>query len=87
MLSNQHYPAAVISEQIPTTLPINNSAFSKLFWVPKNDIIKIKEDNLNYLAQHINPNDYTSIKEGLASNSRDVFEQETKAFFEGLLSS
>jgi predicted esterase YcpF (UPF0227 family) len=72
-----------IEQIIPTTLPINNSAFMRFVLGAQDDIIKAK-DNLNYLAQHSNPTtDYEiSIKRDLAHQIPiEVFEQETKAFF------
>jgi hypothetical protein len=82
VIYNQHYPTAVSYKQIPATLPINNSAFIELFWVPKIDIIKAK-DNLNYLAQHSNPKtDWYHHQRGAAkfpltfSNKKQLFLQE-----------
>jgi predicted esterase YcpF (UPF0227 family) len=75
-----------IEQIIPTTLPINNSAFMRFVLGAQDDIIKAK-DNLNYLAQHSNPaTDYEiSIKRDLAHQIPiEVFSQETKAFFEQL---
>jgi predicted esterase YcpF (UPF0227 family) len=75
-----------IEQIIPTTLPINNSAFMRFVLGAQDDIIKAK-DNLNYLAQHSNPTtDYEiSIKRDLAHQIPiEVFAHQTKAFFEQL---
>jgi predicted esterase YcpF (UPF0227 family) len=75
-----------VEQIIPTALPKKNSAFMRFVLGGQDDIIKAK-DNLNFLAQNSNPQtDYDiTIKGELAHQIPiDIFEQETKAFFEQL---
>jgi predicted esterase YcpF (UPF0227 family) len=75
-----------VEQIIPTALPKKNSAFMRFVLGGQDDVIKAK-DNLNFLAQNSNPQtDYDiTIKGELAHQIPiDIFEQETKAFFEQL---
>jgi predicted esterase YcpF (UPF0227 family) len=75
-----------IEQIIPSNLPNNNSIYMRFVLGGQDDIIKAK-DNLNFLAQNSNPStDYEiSIKRELAHQIPvEIFEQETKAFFEQL---
>lgn len=75
-----------IEQIIPSSLPVNPSLLMRIVLGGQDDIIKAK-DNLAFLAQNCNPKtDYTiSIKNDLAHQIPvDVFEEETKAFFEVL---
>ena len=75
-----------IEQIIPTTLPINNSPFMRFVLGAQDEVIKAK-DNLNFLARNTNPTtDYhISIKRELAHQIPiEIFEQETKTFFEQL---
>jgi hypothetical protein len=75
-----------IEQIIPATLCIKNSSFMRFVLGAQDDVVKAK-DNLNFLAQNSNPQtDYNiSIKRELAHQIPiEIFEQETKAFFEQL---
>jgi predicted esterase YcpF (UPF0227 family) len=75
-----------VEQIIPSSLPTNPSLLMRIVLGGQDDIIKAK-DNLAFLAQNCNPKtDYTiSIKYDLAHQIPvDVFEEETKAFFEVL---
>jgi uncharacterized protein len=75
-----------VQQLIPENLPINNPAFMRIVLGGLDDVIKAN-DNLQYLAQHKCPStDYNiSINSKLAHQiPMDVFEKETKHFFEEL---
>lgn len=75
-----------IEQIIPTNLQVKESPLMRIILGGQDDIIKAK-DNLVFLAQNCNPKtDYTIvIKNDLAHQIPvDVFEEETKAFFEAL---
>lgn len=75
-----------VEQIIPSSLPINQSLLMRIVLGGQDDIIKTK-DNLAFLAQNCNPKtDYTIvIKNDLAHQIPvDIFEEETKAFFETL---
>lgn len=75
-----------VVQSIPLDLPINHSLLMRIVLGGQDEIIKAK-DNLAFLAQNCNKStDYTiSIKNDLAHQTPvDIFEEETKAFFEAL---
>ncbi|UQD57219.1 YqiA/YcfP family alpha/beta fold hydrolase [Flavobacterium sp. K5-23] len=75
-----------IEQIIPATLPVNNASFMRIVLGAQDVVIKAK-DNLNYLAQYSNSTtDYDiRIKRELAHQIPvEIFEQETKTFFEVL---
>jgi predicted esterase YcpF (UPF0227 family) len=75
-----------IKQIIPSTLPTNPSPFMRIVMGAKDDTIKAR-DNLAFIAQNTNSRtDYhISIKRELAHQiPLDIFDQETKAFFEEL---
>ncbi|WP_291097286.1 MULTISPECIES: YqiA/YcfP family alpha/beta fold hydrolase [unclassified Flavobacterium] len=75
-----------VEQIIPINLQLKESPLMRIILGGQDDIIKAK-DNLVFLAQNCNPKtDYTIvIKNDLAHQIPvDVFEEETKAFFEAL---
>jgi predicted esterase YcpF (UPF0227 family) len=75
-----------IEQIIPASLPIKNSPYMRFVLGAQDEVIKAK-DNLIFLEQNTNPQtDYDiTIKRELAHQIPiEIFEQETKAFFEQL---
>jgi predicted esterase YcpF (UPF0227 family) len=85
MLYNPALPYRGTTEQmVPAHLPMNDPASMRIVLGAQDDLIKAK-DNLTFLAQHMTgKTDYKLIvRKDLAHQiPLDVFEEETKAFFE-----